>query len=216
MRATLKSAESVASGTMLFRFQKPESFTHRAGQSIDLTIPAGTHAFSLVSAPHEDHLAIATRMRGSEYKNALETLAVGSEVEMEGPFGSFFLHQAAERPAVFLVGGIGVTAFYSMIKDAFHRSLPHTIYMVYANRTSADAPFVKELEALAVKHQHFKLKLVYGVHVDAPMVQAFAPVGQNPIYYMAGPQGMVSAMRTLVNGLGVSDDDIKFEEFTGY
>lgn len=216
MPVSLISAEQVASGTMLFRFEKPAGFTYRAGQSIDLTIPAGTHAFSLVSAPHEDWIGLATRMRGSDFKNALQALEPGDSATVEGPFGSFFLHQAAERAAVFLVGGIGVTPFYSMIKDATHRSLPHTIYMVYANRTRADAPFVKELESLGAEHHNFKLKLVYGVHVDAPMVRDFAPVGQNSIYYMAGPQGMVSAMRSLIGGLGVSDDDVRFEEFTGY
>jgi hypothetical protein len=38
----------------------------------------------------------------------------------------------------------------------------------------------------------------------------------NPVYYLTGPGRMVSAMRELLNSLGVNDDDIKTEEFTGY
>jgi hypothetical protein len=35
----------------------------------------------------------------------------------------------------------------------------------------------------------------------------------SPIYYLAGPPGMVGATRTLLNGMRVDDDDILTEEF---
>jgi ferredoxin-NADP reductase len=37
-----------------------------------------------------------------------------------------------------------------------------------------------------------------------------------PIYYIAGPSGMVSAMTALLNSSGISDDDIRTEEFGDY
>jgi ferredoxin-NADP reductase len=37
-----------------------------------------------------------------------------------------------------------------------------------------------------------------------------------PIYYIAGPQAMVHAMREILNKAGVNDDNIRTEEFTGY
>jgi ferredoxin-NADP reductase len=37
-----------------------------------------------------------------------------------------------------------------------------------------------------------------------------------PIYYIAGPSGMVTAMAGLLNASGVSDDDMKTEEFGDY
>ena len=36
------------------------------------------------------------------------------------------------------------------------------------------------------------------------------------VYYIAGPSGMVTAMTDLLNSLGVSDDDMKTEEFGDY
>ena len=39
---------------------------------------------------------------------------------------------------------------------------------------------------------------------------------KGPIYYTAGPSGMVSAMTDLLDTAGVSDDDIKTEEFGDY
>jgi ferredoxin-NADP reductase len=37
-----------------------------------------------------------------------------------------------------------------------------------------------------------------------------------PVYYIAGPSGMVSAMTNLLNASGISDDDIRTEEFGDY
>ncbi len=37
-----------------------------------------------------------------------------------------------------------------------------------------------------------------------------------PIYYIAGPPGMVAAMQALLVGAKVSEDSIRAEEFAGY
>ncbi|MDD1605180.1 MAG: hypothetical protein LUP96_00570 [Methylococcaceae bacterium] len=37
-----------------------------------------------------------------------------------------------------------------------------------------------------------------------------------PIYYIAGPLAMVSAMRQMLNEAGVGDENIRTEEFSGY
>ena len=37
-----------------------------------------------------------------------------------------------------------------------------------------------------------------------------------PIYYIAGPAAMVTAMRKTLNESGVDDDNIRTEEFSGY
>jgi ferredoxin-NADP reductase len=37
-----------------------------------------------------------------------------------------------------------------------------------------------------------------------------------PIYYIVGPGAMVQAMREILSGAGVDDDNIRTEEFTGY
>lgn len=37
-----------------------------------------------------------------------------------------------------------------------------------------------------------------------------------PVYFLSGPATMVKAMRSVLQGVGVDDDDIRTEEFTGY
>ncbi|HWI13227.1 MAG TPA: FAD-dependent oxidoreductase, partial [Burkholderiales bacterium] len=124
--------EPVAQSTMAFHFERPAGFAFKAGQAIDVVLPqvldaAGKkerHAFSIVSAPFEDGIAIATRMRDSAYKRALAVLAPGAAVEMHGPFGSLTLHSDPGRPAVLVAGGIGITPFISMLRQVAHDRWP--------------------------------------------------------------------------------------------
>jgi Na+-transporting NADH:ubiquinone oxidoreductase subunit NqrF len=37
-----------------------------------------------------------------------------------------------------------------------------------------------------------------------------------PVYYFAGPPGMTMAMQGMLTELGVSEDDMRSEEFYGY
>ena len=37
-----------------------------------------------------------------------------------------------------------------------------------------------------------------------------------PVYYFAGPPGMTMAMQSMLEGMGVSEDDMRSEEFYGY
>ncbi len=67
----LLQKKQVAEGTMEFTMEKPKGFEYRAGQYGDMVLPASTgltgdnnkHGFSFVSAPFEDTLRMATRMR---------------------------------------------------------------------------------------------------------------------------------------------------------
>ena len=71
---TLEAREEIAEGTMAFHLRKPSGFDFKPGQAIDvvLTLKASApedqstrHTFSIVSAPFQDDLVIATRMRDS-------------------------------------------------------------------------------------------------------------------------------------------------------
>lgn len=233
----LTKKEEVAEGTMAFYFTKPDSFDYKSGQSIDLFVvePPETdaegnkRAFSLTSAPHEDFLSIATRMRDTAFKRVLKNMDETGQLAMEGPFGSMTLHNDSSKPVVILAGGIGITPFYSMIKHATHEQLPHKIYLFYSNRRPEDAPFLSELQALQEQNPNFQLIATMTDmsksqeewngeqgYITKDMVLKYVPEVTSSIGYMAGPPGMVAAMRKLFNEAGLNDDYIRSEEFTGY
>jgi ferredoxin-NADP reductase len=233
----LTRCEEVAEGTMAFHFTRPSGFDFRAGQSVDITlidppetdVEGNTRWFSIASPPFEGLLTIATRMRNSAFKQVLRQAPQGLEVRVEGPGGSFTLHKNATKPAVFLAGGIGITPFLSMVRQAAKDKPPQLLYLFYSNRRPEDAPFLDLLAALPAQNPHFHFTATMtaiaksrrqwtgetGV-IDREMVLRHVPEPVGPIYYIAGPPAMVAAMRKMLASAGVDEDDIRTEEFSGY
>lgn len=214
---------------MAFHFQRPEGFEYKAGHFIDLTVNGNVHAFSLTSAPHQKDLMIATRMRDSQFKNDLKALEPGGEVEITEAMGSFTLHNDVSKTAVFLIGGIGITPVHSMILDATQRKLEHKMVLFYSNHTREDAAFFEELTELAKQNPNFtfiptmtkpeeaaeKWEGEIG-YITPKMVQKYVPDIKAAVWYMSGPAAMVKAMREVITTLGVDEDFIRSEEFSGY
>jgi len=233
----LKGKSEVAEGTMAFYFERPTGFQFKAGQFVDFTLvnppetdeEGNTRSFSIASAPYEDDLMIATRMRDTAFKRILKTLAAGSEIQMEGPFGGLTLHEDAKRPAVFLTGGIGVTPFRSIALQTTHEKSPHLLWMFYSNRRPEDAAFLDELTKLQTEKPNFKLvSTMTNVaesrkhwngetgYIDKQMLSKYIDELSGPIYYVAGPPAMVDGMTKLLSESGVKATDIRSEEFFGY
>lgn len=231
----LLKKQAVAHDTMAFTWEKPSGFTFVAGQFGDLTLlnPAetddegNTRGFSLVHAPFEEDLVVATRMRDTAFKRMLKDLPIGADVKLDAPYGDFHLHQTVTTPAVFLIGGIGITPVRSIIAQATNDRLPHQMTLLYANKTPADAAFTDDLEGFAKENQHFTFVPVYtdvpGAawsgergHINADMLNRHVPDVAAPIYYLSGPAGMVKAMRQMLIEAGANDDKIRTEEFSGY
>jgi ferredoxin-NADP reductase len=223
----LTGREDVAEGTMAFRFAKPAGFVFQPGQSVSVALidpPAEPNSarrtFSLASAPFEEPLMVATRMReASAFKRALKALPLGAPVRLSGPLGAMTLHADAARPAVLIAGGIGITPFRSMLLQAEHDRLEHRLLLAYSNRKREQAAFLGELDALARRDPRFSLLAVLtdtdGM-LDEEKLRRFAGDAQRPVYYLAGPPAMVEAMKTLLAGTGAGADDVRSEEFYGY
>jgi ferredoxin-NADP reductase len=221
-RARLVRQEIVAEGTMAFHFARPREFLFQSGQNVMLTLGEGweNRVFTIASAPHEPELMFATRMRDSAFKNRLKTMTPGEPVSIDGPNGTMVLHSAASRPAVFIAGGIGITPFLSMLRDAHHRRLGHRITLFYSNRRRSGAPFLEELQSVEKAHLNFRLVSTLTEEGGEPIGEALLRrhVGdvREPVYYLAGPPGMTMDVSGMLAGLGVAPDDLHSEEFYGY
>ncbi len=52
--------------------------------------------------------------------------------------------------------------------------------------------------------------------VDKEMLSRYLKDAASPIYYIAGPQGMLKGLHEVLNKAGVDDDDVRTEAFAGY
>ena len=213
---------------MAFHFERPPGFAHQAGQNAVFHLP-GTdegRTFTIASAPHEPRLTIATRMRDSAFKRILRDAVPGLKLTIDGPAGLMVLHEDAARPAVFLAGGIGITPFLAMARDAAHRRLPHGIQLFYGNRRPQDAAFLDELRGLEAGNPNFRMIAAMSQpsaewkgetgQIDRAMLERHVTDLRAPIYYFAGPPGMAMAMQFMLADIGIAEADMRSEEFYGY
>ena len=234
---TLKDRKEVAEGTMAFRFEKPSGWTFKAGQYLDMTLldplesdaEGNVRSFSIASAPHEDTLMVATRMRDTAFKRVLGTMPLGTAVKIEGPSGDLILQNDFTRTAVFLAGGIGITPFRSIVHWAAKEKLPNRIVLFYCNRRPEDAPFLAELQSL--ERENPKYKLIASMTemekshrpwsgetglISQQMLGRHLKGATSPIYYIAGPPAMVKGLHEMLSKAGIIEDHIRAEEFGGY
>ena len=140
----------VAQDTMAFHFEKPMGFDFKPGQTVDLTLmnppesdsEGNTRTFSIASAPFENQLVFATRMRDTAFKRSLRNIGLGTAVKMDSAMGSFTLHKNAAKPAVLLAGGIGITPFFSIVRQADHDHAPHKLHL-FCSRALRSSAFAR-------------------------------------------------------------------------
>lgn len=233
----LLSRTEVAKDTLAFQFQRPRNFLFRPGQFIDLAVrglsgngPRGlTHTFSIASSCFASDILLATRMRDSPFKRALSALPLGTEVSIRGPMGSFVLHNDVSRPAVFLAGGIGIVPFLSMLSSAAIDKAHPPVFLFYSNRHIEDAAFMDTLWDLEVSTRSFHFIPTFtrigpghggwnGATgpINAQLLSKHISNSHDPIYYVAGPPGMVAGAHQMLIELAVSEQDIRTEYFAGY
>jgi ferredoxin-NADP reductase len=233
----LMRREEVAEGTMAFHFEKPSGFNFKAGQFADVTLTdppetdaeGNTRTFSIASPPFENELVFTTRMRDTAFKRSLKKVPLSTEVKIKSASGSFTLHKNRAKPAVFLAGGIGITPFLSIVRQADRDRLPHKLDLFYSNRRPEDAAFLGTLQTLETTNPHFRLICTMTemskskkewkgetALIDKEMLSRHLTILQGPIYYLAGPPTMVAAMQQTLVKAGVEEDDIRTEEFAGY
>jgi ferredoxin-NADP reductase len=228
----------VAEGTRAFAFERPAGFEFTAGQFLTITLPdppytderGNRRTFSIASPPQDaGRLLVATRMTGSALKRSLAEAPRGTAVSLFGPAGCFTLHADPGAPAVFVAGGIGITPFRSILHDAASRQLLHPMTLVYSNRTPQGAAFYPELIEIAGRLPNFRFVPTMtdaGAarppwtgerrRMSADLMREVIGDMTAPIFYLAGPPGLVAAVSKAVLEAGADPEHLRSEEFEGY
>ena len=236
MRARVAEKQEVAKGTLLVVFDLlGEEVEFTAGQYFFVTLldppyddeRGARRHFSVVTSPNEQgRLGVCTRLRESAFKRSLAELPVGAAVEVEEPKGSFLLPEDANRPYVFIAGGIGITVFRSMLRYIAEEHLPHRVTLVYSNRDRESTPFLEELSELERASANFELVLT--MTEDGSWNGETRRIGPELLrdhlsddlrsytYLVAGPPSMVDSIVATLQAVDVPEERLFADRFSGY
>jgi glycine betaine catabolism B len=231
--------EKVAKDTYSFFFDlsNKSEFKFFPGQYVRMILPSsspderGTSRFFTISSSpsNRDYLKITTKILASTFKMSLGSLEIGQVVNFFGPMGSFVLNDDEKNPRIYLAGGIGLTPFYSMLCYSKDKGVNvyQTLFVSFSS--VEELLFYDELSVINKKNKYLKSVFTIsrpdktGDHwqgesgrITEELIKKHCSLVGSEIYYICGPTVMVDSMREMVEEMGVADDMIRIENFSGY
>ncbi|MEI6420418.1 MAG: FAD-dependent oxidoreductase [bacterium] len=174
MEFIIESKKQEAEGVVSLYIKKVDGqkLDFKAGQYL-VVKPLGSDlkskAFTISSAPSESLVCLTIKVK-SGTSLAITNLNIGDKVAVNGPFGHFYPENNLEE-LVMLAGGIGVTPFYSVIKDRLENITPGKITLFYSNKNMPQTALFKELNKLSVDNDNFRV--IYTFTQEKPTVDNF-------------------------------------------
>lgn len=230
---TLVRVEDTSASTKDFVFTSDKPLIFSAGQYMEWTVPQkkpdarGTRRFfTIASSPTEAEVRLGVKFypKPSTFKQELLALTPGDRVSAAQLNGEFVLPNDVSKKLVCIAGGIGITPFRSHFRYVLDLGQKRDIVLLYANRTPADIAYgsiLSEAEkALGTKIVHVMSETVgEGMRkgpITAELVRSEVPDYLERVFYISGPQAMVSTMKSMLRAMGVAHSNIHTDYFIGF
>lgn len=218
--AAVKEVVQETPRVRLVRLQLPEKLNFKPGQWVGVWCDdfIGENnkplrrAFSIASFPDEPFLELCIA-RGQGLSAHLQDLSAGAKVNVDGPFGNFWLRPAEKY--LFIAGGTGIAPFRPMIHQILAEG--KEVLLIYSMKTPSDFVYRKEFEGLK------GLKMIQTITVEGfpqwkgerGRVQTFVHKYYKPGYgvYLCGPPQMVEAVEKRLLELGQAQNTIFLDKW---
>ena len=219
--ATVSSIKPETPTVKSFRFELPMWMPHLPGQHYDvrLTAPDGYRAqrsYSIASSPLDEGEVELTidRLADGEISPYFHDVVVeGDQVELRGPFTSYFVWRG-EAPVLLVGGGSGVVPLMAMLRHRT-RTMPELgMRLVYSVRTGEDVIYADELPGDTLLTFSREPPAGWSGHVGridpGLLAEAIDGVG---IAFVCGSDGFVETASRLLLDAGLDPRSIKTERF---
>jgi ferredoxin-NADP reductase len=194
---------------------------HLPGQHYDvrLTAPDGyvaQRSYSIASSPLDEgeiELTIDRLDDGEVSPYFHDVVAEGDQVEVRGPFTSYFVWRG-EQPVVLVGGGSGVVPLMAMLRHR-RRTMPDLpMRLVYSVRSAEEVIYADELGdevALTFSRQPPAGWTGHTGRIDAPLIANATPASATA--FVCGSNGFVEAGAELLMQAGLPAERIRTERF---
>jgi ferredoxin-NADP reductase len=204
-----------------FRFEVPMWMPHLPGQHYDvrLTAPDGYRAqrsYSIASSPLDEgeiELTIDLLDDGEVSPYFHEVVEKGDQVELRGPFSSYFVWRG-ESPVLLVGGGSGVVPLMAMLRHK-RRTMPELdMRLVYSVRYADDVIYANELgddAVLTYTREAPEGWSGHTGHVDAELLRG--PAAGAELAFVCGSNGFVETASSLLLDVGMDAGSIRTERY---
>ncbi len=194
---------------------------HLAGQHVDvrLTAPDGYQAqrsYSVASSPLDEgsvELTIDRLDDGEVSPYFHDVVEEGDQVEVRGPFASYFVWRG-EAPVLLLGGGSGVVPLMAMLRHRRRTAAELAMRLIYSVRSPEDVIYADELgEETLLTYTQSAPDGWSGPtgRIDRALV-AEAGVDRG-VAFICGSNGFVEAASRLVLDVGFDPEQVRTERF---
>lgn len=177
-----------------------------------------SHPFTIMEHdPKTGQLSFGIKSVGP-YSKILNELELGSNVNLEGPYGVFTAEAQNEEPKVIIAGGIGITPFIDLV-----RAYPKKTLLLNCNRKLIDVVYRGELVSLLGKNYYdfVTQEEATNEHIINRRLSKgdiIRLVGENSVnlthYFVCGSPKFNEGVIDMLNSLGVSPSNIYQEKFS--
>jgi CDP-4-dehydro-6-deoxyglucose reductase len=229
MPARVVKLERLSADVMRLFLKLPDSerLQFLAGQYLDILLSDGRRrSFSIANAPHDDQF-IELHIRhidgGHFTGHVFNAMKEKDILRIEGPFGTFYLHEASPRPIICVAGGTGFAPIKGMIEHAIQAELKQPIHFYWGVRSQRDL----YLNALPTAWQvHGNIHYIPVLSAPLPEEQWQGRTGfvhqavlddfsdlSGYELYASGPPAMVDAVRHGAALHGLPKEQFHFDSF---
>ena len=154
----------------------------------------------------------------------------GDKVTISGPYGEFFIKET-DNEIVFVGGGAGMAPMRSHIFHLFHtEKTSRKVSFWYGARSLREVFYEEEFRAIEKEFPNFKFNLAlsepkpednwtgYTGFIHQVLLDNYLNSHETPEdieYYLCGPPMMNSAVTTMLDNMGVPEENIAFDDFGG-
>jgi Na+-transporting NADH:ubiquinone oxidoreductase subunit F len=157
-------------------------------------------------------------------------LKPGDPVTVSGPYGEFFI-QENEKEMVYIGGGAGMAPLRSHLQHLFHtEKTQRKVSYWYGARSLREMFYWEDYTSIESDFDNFAFHLALSDPLDEDAWEGPTgfihqvlfdqylkdhPAPEDCEYYMCGPPMMIAAVMKMLDSLGVSKEDIHFDDFGG-
>ena len=228
--ATIAAIRQETPSTKSFRLDLAgRDFSFLPGQWVDCYVEIDGRlevaGYSMTSSPRTTEVIdLAVKLVGvnpvTQYLH--ERSSIGDRLYVDGGQGDFFYRPAMGDSLVLIGGGIGITPLMSIVRYVVEEATSDiSATLVHSVKDPAELLFWRQLQEIASENDG--IRYLFTV-TDTEAVPQGMPTGRvtadmitdtqagpDSLYYVCGPPSMIEDVVTLIGGMGVAPDRIKYE-----